>query len=262
MNVMPESGAPPPHTFSPPNSSSRRRRRKWPWVLAIVVLLLFSVFVVADRVSVGMAEDRVAAAIADSTAEYNVAADKTRVDIKGFPFLTQVARGKFGKVKVTMRDVKVRPFNLFRLDADLSTVRVPRSVMTGSTAEEIKVDRVIASGVISPQQFADALNVPRLVLRAESGVLLANGFVSFEGIGAQIDAKLRPFISQNRIGLELLEFSSASRVSSAAVQLIRNYLAQGMAAPQLPFEVKLTDISAGDGNIRISGEARNVSALR
>lgn len=238
-----------------------RRRKRWPWILAVVLVLFVGVFVVTDRVTVGIAEEKVAEAIVDSTSEYNTTADKTQVDIKGFPFLTQVASGKFGDVDVTMRDVRVQQFALLRLDAKLHTVRVPRSVMTGSDAEDIKVDKVLATGVISPREFAAALNVPQLTLRAEDGILHATGFVAFAGLNTQIDAKLRPFLNQDRIGLELLELNTGEGfLTEKAMATVRSYLAQGVVAPRLPFEVALTDIESDGENIRISGEARNVFA--
>ncbi|MFD5075432.1 DUF2993 domain-containing protein [Streptomyces sp. NPDC058371] len=69
-------------------------------ILLIVVVILGGLFVIADRVAVGFAEDKAAEKIKSSEG----LADTPDVSIEGFPFLTQVAGGELDDVKIGIKD--------------------------------------------------------------------------------------------------------------------------------------------------------------
>ena len=63
-------------------------------ILVIVAVILGGLFVIADRVAVGFAEDEAAEQLKTSEG----LAKTPDVSIKGFPFLTQVASGELDEV--------------------------------------------------------------------------------------------------------------------------------------------------------------------
>ena len=69
-------------------------------ILLIVAIILGGLFVIADRVAVGFAEDEVADRLRTSEG----LATTPDVSINGFPFLTQVAGGELDDVKVGIKD--------------------------------------------------------------------------------------------------------------------------------------------------------------
>ncbi|NEA68019.1 DUF2993 domain-containing protein [Streptomyces sp. SID12488] len=69
-------------------------------ILLIVAVILGGLFVIADRVAVGFAEDEVA----DRLRTNEGLAATPDVSINGFPFLTQVAGGELDDVKVGIKD--------------------------------------------------------------------------------------------------------------------------------------------------------------
>ncbi|MGW1716667.1 LmeA family phospholipid-binding protein [Streptomyces sp. NPDC002156] len=69
-------------------------------ILLIVAVVLGGLFVIADRVAVGFAEDEVA----DRLKVSEGLATTPDVSIKGFPFLTQVAGGELDDVEVGIKD--------------------------------------------------------------------------------------------------------------------------------------------------------------
>ncbi|MEH0419803.1 LmeA family phospholipid-binding protein [Streptomyces sp. B21-083] len=69
-------------------------------ILLIVAVILGGLFVIADRVAVGFAEDEVA----DRLRTNEGLATTPDVSIKGFPFLTQVAGGELDDVEVGIKD--------------------------------------------------------------------------------------------------------------------------------------------------------------
>ena len=71
-----------------------------PWLIVLLAVLL--VLVVVDRVAVGIAEDQ----IADRVQESQSAGQQALVDIAGFPFLTQVIRGRYKQVTVDVNGLE------------------------------------------------------------------------------------------------------------------------------------------------------------
>ncbi|GGY96096.1 LmeA family phospholipid-binding protein [Streptomyces poonensis] len=69
-------------------------------ILIVVAVILGGLFVVADRVAVGFAEDQAA----DRLRTTEGLAEAPDVSIKGFPFLTQVASGELDDVEVGIPD--------------------------------------------------------------------------------------------------------------------------------------------------------------
>ncbi|MDX3584535.1 DUF2993 domain-containing protein [Streptomyces europaeiscabiei] len=69
-------------------------------ILVIVAVILGGLFVIADRVAVGFAEDEAAEQLKTSEG----LASTPDVSIKGFPFLTQVASGELDDVEVGIKD--------------------------------------------------------------------------------------------------------------------------------------------------------------
>ncbi len=240
------------------------RRRKWPWVLVGLIVVLAVVLTVIDRVAVSVAEDKVATAITESASEYETTADSTEVDIRGFPFLTQAAAGSFGRVDVTMRNVMVRDFALIELTAELSDVEAPRSVLTGrEAAHNVIAGRVEAAARLDPQRLGAALNLPDLDVRAGDGRLRASGSLTVRGVATNIDATLRPYVSGDRIAVEILELSGDTReLSPLAREAVESYLTRGVALPDLSLGAKVTDVTVTDGAVILVGTARDVTLVR
>jgi hypothetical protein len=69
-------------------------------ILLIVAVILGGLFVIADRVAVGFAEDEAADRIKSSEG----LAETPDVSIKGFPFLTQVAGGELDDVEIGIKN--------------------------------------------------------------------------------------------------------------------------------------------------------------
>ncbi|SCK05413.1 DUF2993 domain-containing protein [Streptomyces sp. WMMB 322] len=91
----------------------------------IVLFVLAVLFVAADRLAVNIAEDKAAEKI--KTSPGIASAGKTSVDIKGFPFLTQVAAQELSEVDAEMSGLKAEAsggrLKVNRIDAKLQDIR-------------------------------------------------------------------------------------------------------------------------------------------
>lgn len=92
----------------------------------VVLFVLAVLFVAADRLAVKLAEDKAAEEI--KSAPGIASAGKTSIDIKGFPFLTQVAGKELGEIDAEMSRMKADApggeLNVSRINAHLSDVRL------------------------------------------------------------------------------------------------------------------------------------------
>jgi LmeA-like phospholipid-binding len=95
-------------------------------VVAIVAVLLAGVLM-ADRVAVICAADRVARQIGDRGFSA-----KPHVTIAGFPFLTQVAARRLNKVVIRAEGKKLGPVEVKRLDLTLHGIRASYGGRTAS----------------------------------------------------------------------------------------------------------------------------------
>jgi hypothetical protein len=75
------------------------------WRLLIILLVLFLLLVVADRVAAWAGQRAVAEQVATGLSQYQVDSEPPEVSFDRAPFLTQVARGSYESVTLRLRDV-------------------------------------------------------------------------------------------------------------------------------------------------------------
>lgn len=99
----------------------------------IVLFVLAVLFVAADRLAVKLAEDKAAEEI--KSAQGIASAGKTSVDIKGFPFLTQVAGKELSEIDAEMSGMQAEApggeLTVSRIDAKLRDVRLNEDYSSG-----------------------------------------------------------------------------------------------------------------------------------
>ncbi|MFF7487718.1 DUF2993 domain-containing protein [Streptomyces luteogriseus] len=130
-------------------------------ILLILVVVLGGLFVIADRVAVGFAEDEAADRL-KTTENLSATPD---VSIKGFPFLTQVAGGSLDDIEVGIKDYEAatgdggQKIRIDDLQADMKDVAFSGdySSATASTATgtaTIAYDELLKTAKSEPTQVA------------------------------------------------------------------------------------------------------------
>ncbi|MDQ1027414.1 hypothetical protein QF035_004996 [Streptomyces umbrinus] len=99
-------------------------------ILLIVTVILGGLFIIADRVAVGFAEDEAA----DRLKTNEGLATTPSVSIKGFPFLTQVVGGELDEVEVGIKNY----------EADTSGATGGTGTADGTTPDKIRIDDLTA----------------------------------------------------------------------------------------------------------------------
>ncbi|BDH03063.1 hypothetical protein HEK131_02900 [Streptomyces seoulensis] len=146
-----------PETESPSSGENMRALR----IILILVVILGGLFVIADRVAVHFAEGEVADRV---RARQNLASTPD-VDIKGFPFLTQMASGSLDDVALGIKDYAAptgtegRTIRIDDLKADLKDVKFSSdySAATAATADgsaTIAYDQLMKAAKTEPTELA------------------------------------------------------------------------------------------------------------
>ncbi|MGW7412651.1 LmeA family phospholipid-binding protein [Streptomyces sp. NPDC054863] len=103
-------------------------------ILLILLVVVGGIFVVADRFAVNYAEGEVAAKVRSSQG----LSAEPQIDIKGFPFLTQVLGKKLDQVDVTMDGVETsaqgRSLKVGRMTAELHDVTLSSNFSSATAA--------------------------------------------------------------------------------------------------------------------------------
>jgi hypothetical protein len=216
--------------------------------LLVVLALLAGLAVVADRVGVGIAEDRVAEVIADR----GQLAGPPEVRIEGFPFLTQAIAGEYQEVRIALTAADLGRPEGTRADVSLRGVRVAPSDVLSGTVQEVPVDRVDGTATLSYALLAAELG-PGTTLTREGDGLRIERTVEVGGVTL-------PLTAVGTVGLDggdlVVDVEQASGVGvdvpGFLVDQASDLLDLRYAVPALPFGLQLTGVTPGDDGVDVA----------
>ncbi|MFD5815235.1 DUF2993 domain-containing protein [Streptomyces sp. NPDC127038] len=235
----------------------------------ILLVVLGGLFVLADRVAVGFAEDEAAGRIKSTEG----LASTPDVSIGGFPFLTQVVAGEFDDVKIGIKDYEAPTGG------------------TGSSAATIRIDDLTAEmhGVAFSGDYSSAtagsatgtasISYAELLKAARSGPTEVAPGVKAQVIGLSDggNCKIKVTVSGTVLGAKLPEpvsvLSSVTvsgdtvRVHADSLPKLGVQLAEGrirsitdfqQKIEKLPGGVRLDKVQAAPGGVEISVKGSDV----
>jgi hypothetical protein len=225
-------------------------------LLAIAVVILACLGFIADRVAESLAEDRLAVVAKDEAARYDVRAADSSVEVGGFGFLPQVARGEFSRITLTMQRPTISSIPAQDLTVTMTGVHVPRELLTGNTGAAVKVDSADLRLRLSPDALtklaARTSNLNGLTLRIVGAKLQAR--VQVQGIEAS--ATVRPQVQNGRISLVADDLPTA--VPSTVRDAVNSLLAKGIVVPELPFAASLKQVAVDGQSVLLTATAADV----
>jgi hypothetical protein len=219
--------------------------------LLILLVLLGSLLVVADRVAVSVAEDRVA----DRIAEQADLRSPPEVDIPGVPFLTQALAGRYDEVRIALTAADLGQPGGTDADVVLRGVEVPLSDVLSGSVQQVAVERVDGTvtlpydllaaqfpGVTGLEREGDGLRVTGTVeLLGREVPLTATGDVRLDGADLVVDVE-----EAGGVGVELPD---------VVVDRASDLLDLRYTVPPLPFGLQLTDVRPADDGVVVDVEA-------
>jgi hypothetical protein len=217
----------------------------------VVVVLLLGLLVLADRVAVGFAEEKVATQIAEKGALKGT----PQVDIPGFPFLTQAVAGSYDEVRISLTAAELGQPEGTRADVVLHGVQVPLSAALSGSVSEVPVDRIDGTATLSYALLSAQLGSDTTLTREGNGLrvtrtveilgqrlpLTAAGKVTIDGSDLVVDVQ-----EAAGAGVDVPDFI----LSRAADLLDLRY-----TVPRLPFGLQLTGVKPADDGVDLQVEA-------
>ncbi|MFC1433521.1 DUF2993 domain-containing protein [Streptacidiphilus sp. N1-3] len=224
--------------------------------LLIVLLVLFGLFVAADRVALHFAESEAATKIQSAR---NLP-QKPSVSIGGFPFLTQLASSKFDEVKVTSPELTVNDgkggpdIRLQNFAIDGKGVRV-----TGNYSGII-ADSGTGSALISYPDLSKALpNQVTVAYGGAPGKVKVSGRIDVPVLGAQNVSGTADVSVVNGTDISLSNLSGINGLAPGIGDLVSSFLQPKLQIAGLPSGLKLNTVQAGPDGIAVTVSGTNVS---
>ena len=251
-----------------------RRRRRGGWVSLLAILAVLSaIVVVGDRVAAKYATDELRTQLVAELNNRGVESSTTQVGIGGFPFLTQVAKGRYDQITIDMTEVRLPAGG--RRVVTLPTLNVVASGVAADTAEVVQgtarvvADRVSGEALVSFDTLETLVDYRRYSLTnvtfAESaGGLRVTATANVVGTEVPISATAEVTSSDGAISVKL---RNAQAIGIEAPPAVRDYLGElvqnTLAAqlPQLPFGLALDEVDVRAEGLAISATGSNVPLL-
>jgi hypothetical protein len=224
-------------------------------LVAVVVLLLIlgGVFVVADRVGVGIAEGRVAEQLADRGG----LAGTPEVDIAGFPFLTQAVSGEYDDVRIHLTADELGQPAGTRADVSLQGVHVPLSDALSGSVSQIPVDRVDGTATLSYELLAEQLGGDTTLSQDGDGIRLTKS-VTVLGFDFPLTATGTVALDGQDVVVDVTDASAGSvDVPDVVLNTAEDLLDFRYRVPELPFGLELTSVQPAAGGVDVRVQARD-----
>jgi LmeA-like phospholipid-binding len=212
--------------------------------LLVVLLLLLGLAVLADRVALGIAEDRVATQLVEKGGLQG----SPEVEIAGFPFLTQALGGRYDDVRISLTAEQLGQPEGTRADIALHGVEVPlSSVLSGSVAE-VPVERIDGTATLSYALISDQIGSDTELSREGDGLRITRT-VEILGQSLRLTAAGQIGLDGSDLVVDVEEASGAGvDVPGFLLERAADLLDIRYTVPPLPFGLQLTDVTpAGDG---------------
>lgn len=219
--------------------------------LLVVLLVLAGLTLLADRVAVGIAEDRVA----DQLAGKGGLVGAPEVDITGFPFLTQVVAGRYEDVRVSLGAEELGQPAGTRADVSLRGVHVPlRTVLSGSV-QQVPVEHIDGTATLAYQLLAAELGSDATVAREGDGLRITRT--------VEVLRYTLPVTAAGTVGLDgdqlVVDVDEAAGAGvdlpDAVVGRVSDLLDLRYTVPDLPFGLQLTGVAPGPDGVDVRVEA-------
>lgn len=222
------------------------------FLIALVVLAV--VLVVADRISLFLAERKIANRVATS---YRLSTTPA-VTIQGFPFLTQVVAGNYQQVEVAVNSVQQSGVQLRDLRARFDQVHAPVGQLVGSgQARSITADRADATALIPFATVQERLPAG-IKLGPDSGRLRLFGTLGYQGLQVPVSAAVSLHVTSNGIEVTPRNLTVGGTLPVPPT-LLGARLAIALPVRDLPMNLHVTSVRVTANGFEVTASARDVA---
>lgn len=240
---------------------------RWVRRLLVTLVVLGVLLVVADRVAAWAAQRAVAGHVATELASYQVDSQPPEVTVGGFPFLTQVASGRFESVTLRLRNVGSSGVTLPVVELTAAGVTVAASTLVEREGP-IDAERVDGSATIGYASVTALTDLPELSLSpAADGSVAVRVPAELLGNPVAVVGAAAVSVTDGVVQLRVTDLAveGAAELPPGADQLLADIsrrLSVDVPLPPLPYGLAVESVRAEPDGIAVSVHAENVPLAR
>jgi hypothetical protein len=250
------------------------RGRKIGIALLVMLVLLLGLVVVADRVGAGVAEDRIAEQASEELRKAGATTQgDPKVEIGGFPFLTQVLGGTYEKITITADKPQSNDIKLEKMTIVATNVKAAASdLLNGQgpvTAGQISGTATMSWDTV--RTLITLANLPVPFDPAQLQVKVVNNAVELRlpielgTFKTTLVAKGTINVSEGQVGLKLTDIDTdAGDLPPAAKRLFDNFksrLTATIRTPKMPYTLTIRSVNTDASGVRVVATASNVELV-
>jgi len=240
-------------------------------VLVVLAIILVGVLFVVDRIAAGAAEDRITEETRTQLAANSVKYEgDPKVDVTGFPFLTQVVAGEYKKITISLTRPQIDNVKLNDLTVEASSVKADaRDLLNGSGD--------VVAGVVSGTASMTWENVrPLLVLaglpsqidpsqvdlKVVDNKIEMHLPVSYQGFDVTLIAKGNMVVETGKVRLKLESLTTAQgnlpKQVNDFIKANQSRLQVSVKLPGLPYNLVVNSVQTTDAGLQVTASAKDV----
>jgi hypothetical protein len=245
------------------------RGRKITVVLVILVFVLGGLFLAADRIAAYAAERTIAKQAKQELAAQNISSpEDPKVSVSGFPFLTQVAGGRYDKISISVTRPTAQNITLDDLLVVATGVNASTGALLNGTGQ-VTADNVTGTGRLGWDSVAKLIDLTQYggangakVSALPDGRVQVRAPITVVGISTTAVATGTVEVAGTAIRLKIskvtFEGGSVPPALERAVGPLTQQLAFAVPLPPLPYHLKLTNVRAEPAGVTVTATAANV----
>lgn len=246
-------------------SRRRSRGRRALVALLVLVVVLGGLTVAADRLAANFARDRIAAEVREQVARQGLHSAPPQVTVGGFPFLTQVAAGRYESIEIALRDVRGEvarnTVRLPRLDIEARDVHAPLETLRSGQGD-VTARTVEGRATIAYDTLEELIEQPGVELREQDGQLAMSAPVDVLGRRLTVRGIADITVEPSQVRLRFTDVTADDLPALPTARTLINAYAQRFSVrvplPDLPFQLELREARATPDGLVVTGTAEDV----
>lgn len=216
------------------------RRRRFPLKTTIALVVVIVLLVIADRVAAAVTENEMASQVQKSMS----LSGKPSVDIKGFPFLTQL-------IGRDLHTVTITGHNLTDGQLDLANINATANNMHINGLHSATIGSLDGTITITFSSIANAGGLPGALTLTPDGPNMVKATASVLGASESVEARVTQE-GTDKIHVQVLDPGLLSSILGSSTDFT-------VAVPDLPSGVSITGVMVTSGGVQISFSGANTT---
>jgi hypothetical protein len=251
------------------------RGRKVGIGLLVLLVLFLALVVVADRIGVGVAEDRIAAQ-AETAIKNEGGTVEGRPDVKigGFPFLTQVLAGNYDEITIKANKPQTNGIKLENMTLVANDVEAATSDLINGrgpvTAHKLRGTGFITWDTVKSLVQLSGLPVPvdlsKLTITVVDDRIDLKLPLEISGFKLVLTAKGTVTIANGKVQLQLSDVGSeGGQLTGVAKQVFeanKDKLRATIPTPQMPYKLVINNVSSSAQGVTVTASAADVALVQ